>query len=244
MAKRSGQLIRSRKRSISATTRAARAGRLRPCPFASRTPIARVTARATTVFEHNSHAIGQELTIFVPVNEDGHGDPVKVYRLRLRNDSGRPRRLTVTYFAEWVLGTTREDLQFHVNTSRDEASGALLARQYWTGAYTEQIAFAASVPKAASYSGDRTQFLGRNESASHPAALDRARLDNRTGPGLDPAAALQIHITIEPGQQREVWFLLVKPIQPRPCVSCSRVIKPRNRWKRRCTLRASSGTRN
>ncbi len=38
-----------------------------------------------TVFEHNSHAIGQELTVFVPVAADGAGDPVKVYRLRLRN---------------------------------------------------------------------------------------------------------------------------------------------------------------
>ncbi len=46
-----------------------------------------------TVFEHNSHAIGQELTVFVPVGENGDGDPVKVCRLRLRNDSGRPRRL-------------------------------------------------------------------------------------------------------------------------------------------------------
>ncbi len=46
-----------------------------------------------TVFEHNSHAIGQELTVFVPLAEDGSGDPVKICRLRLRNDSGRQRRL-------------------------------------------------------------------------------------------------------------------------------------------------------
>ena len=57
-----------------------------------------------TVFEHNSHAINQELTVFVPVEENGDGDPVKFSGLRLRNDSGRPRHLTVTFFAEWVLG--------------------------------------------------------------------------------------------------------------------------------------------
>ena len=28
-----------------------------------------------TVFEHNSHAIAQELTVFVPVTENGGGDP-------------------------------------------------------------------------------------------------------------------------------------------------------------------------
>src|SRR5205823_8353341 len=72
-----------------------------------------------TVFEHNSHAIGQELTVFVPVNENG-GDSIKACRLRLRNDSSRPRRLTVTLFAEWLLGANREDQQPHVQTSRHE----------------------------------------------------------------------------------------------------------------------------
>jgi cellobiose phosphorylase len=161
-----------------------------------------------SVFEHNSHAIGQELTVFVPMGEDGSGEPVKVYRLRLRNDSGRQRRLTVTYFAEWVLGSIREDQQMHIQTSRDEASGALLASQYWTGSYTGQVAFAAAIPRAASYSGDRTQFLGRNGSATKPAAMERSRLDNRAGAGLDPVAALQLPVTMQPGQQVEVVFFL------------------------------------
>ena len=115
-----------------------------------------------TVYEHNSHAIGQELTVFVPVNQGGTGDPVKVYRLRLRNDSSRPRKLSVTYFADWVLGSARENSQLHIQTSRDTASGAIVARQYWSGAYSGHVAFAASQPAAASYSCDRTQFLGRN----------------------------------------------------------------------------------
>ena len=120
-----------------------------------------------TIFEHNSHAIGQELTVFVPISENGEGDPVKVMRLRLRNDSSRPRRLTVTFFAEWVLGTNREDQQLHVNTSYDRESGAVLASQSWNGSFTEHLSFAASSPAPASYSGDRTQFLGRNGSRSH-----------------------------------------------------------------------------
>ena len=161
-----------------------------------------------TVFEHNSHAISQDLTVFVPAAGDGAGDPVKVCRLRLRNDSSRRRRLTVTYFAEWVLGSSREDLQLHIQSSRDEVSGALLARQPWNGPYPDRLAFAASSPRAASYSCDRTQFLGRNGSTSRPAALGRIRLDNRCGAGLDPCAALQIPVNIEPGGFVEVVLLL------------------------------------
>ena len=161
-----------------------------------------------TVFEHNSHAIGQELTVFVPLNDDGTGDPVKVCRLRLRNDSSRRRRVTALYFAEWVLGTNREDQQPHIQTIYDQESGALFARQSWNGSQPNQIAFAAASPRAASYSGDRTAVLGRNRSASKPVALERMQLDNRAGAGLDPAAALQIEVSLERGAQVDVIFLL------------------------------------
>jgi cellobiose phosphorylase len=161
-----------------------------------------------TVFEHNSHAIGQELTVFVPLTERGTGDPVKICRLRLRNDSGRQRRLTVAYFAEWVLGSVREDQQVHVQTTFDRLSGAILATQSWNGNHAGYPAFAAASPRATSYSGDRTAFLGRNNLTPKPAAMERTRLDNRTGAALDPAAALQLSVVIEPGHQMEVTFLL------------------------------------
>jgi cyclic beta-1,2-glucan synthetase len=161
-----------------------------------------------TVYEHNSHGIGQELTVFVPVNESGSGDPVKIYRLRLRNDSSRTRSLCVTYFASIVMGSVREANQLHVTTSRDVESGALFARQYWSGPYTGHITFAASSPAASSWSGDRTQFLGRNRPGNRPAALDRIRLDNRMGVALDPAVALQVPVTLEQGMETEVVFVL------------------------------------
>ena len=161
-----------------------------------------------TAYEHNSHAIGQELTVFVPLNQDGTGDPVKVYRLRLRNDSSRRRRLTVWYFAEWVLGASREDQQPHIQTLYDAESGGVFARQSWNGTRPNQLAFAASSPRAMSYSGDRTSMLGRNRSAASPAFLERARLDNRIGAAFDPAAGLQLEVSIERGGQAEVVFLL------------------------------------
>ncbi len=178
-----------------------------------------------TIFEHNSHAIGQELTVFVPIGADakaaqgagnvvanamaadGAGDPVKIYRLRLRNDSSRKRRLRVTFFAEWVLGAVREEQQWHVHTARDEQSGAALAFESWKGD-ASRIAFAASSPRAASYSCDRSQFLGRNGSTARPAAMRRVSLDNRAGTGGDPAAALQVAVNLDRGATTEVIFVL------------------------------------
>ncbi|MBE0660307.1 MAG: glycosyl transferase [Bryobacteraceae bacterium] len=163
--------------------------------------------QGSTVFEHNSHSIEQELTVFVPMSDDD-GDPVKVCRLRLRNGSTRTRHLTITYFAELVLGTAPDEMERHVRTQFDEESGALLATQTWMGDSAGGVAFAASSPRAATHSGDRTQLLGRDGSTAKPGALGRSRLDNRTGAGVDPAAALQLTLTLLPGEQNEAVFLL------------------------------------
>ena len=128
--------------------------------------------QGSTIFEHNSHAIEQELTVFVPLRADGTGDPVKVMRLHLRNDSSRPRRLTVTFFNEWVLGTNREDQSLRVTTSYDRETGAVFATQTWSGTYTGQIAFVAATPRAASYSHavPGAQRVGRRacRAVAHP----------------------------------------------------------------------------
>jgi cellobiose phosphorylase len=48
-----------------------------------------------SIFEHNSHAIEQELVVVVPVDSAG-GLPVRLERLRLRNLSSQLRKLTIT----------------------------------------------------------------------------------------------------------------------------------------------------
>ncbi|MDE3091650.1 MAG: glycosyl transferase family 36, partial [Chloroflexota bacterium] len=55
---------------------------------------------------------------------------------------------------------------------------------------------------------DRTEFLGRMGSINHPAALDRIGLASAVEPGLDPCAALQLHIDLKPGESEEIFFLV------------------------------------
>jgi cyclic beta-1,2-glucan synthetase len=160
-----------------------------------------------SVFEHNSHAIEQELTTFVPVSSTG-GLPLRIQRLRLRNVSHRRRRLTVTMYAEWVLGGTREETQMHVVSSWDAESQALLARSVYNPDYGSRVAFASASRSISSFTADRTEFLGRNGSVASPAALSRQSLSGRTGADLDSCAALQVTVEIDPGQSADVTFLL------------------------------------
>src|SRR5439155_12949940 len=160
-----------------------------------------------TTFEHNSHAIEQRLLTFVPLDDAG-GVPVRLQRLRLRNNSSRRRKLTVTSYATLVLGSDPEETGMHVVTKWDLQSQTLFARNFYNPEFCECITFATSAPTPASFTGDRAVFIGRNRSLRDPAAMEHARLTGNVGAGLDPCAAVQVAVEIEPGDTAEMTFLL------------------------------------
>jgi cyclic beta-1,2-glucan synthetase len=156
-----------------------------------------------TVFEHTSHGIAQELLLFVPLDS-----PVKIARLRLRNQTDRRRRVSVTTYNELVLGVSHEKAAPFVVTERDKASGAILARNTYNNEFANRIAFSAMNPAPASFSCDRRSFLGRNGHPALPAALSRTELDGRLGGGLEPCVALQTVLDFAPGESRDAIILL------------------------------------
>ena len=156
-----------------------------------------------TVFEHNSNGIEQELTVFVPVDDKG-GAPIKLQRLRLFNASSRRRRLSVTYYAELILGENRETSQMHVMTNWDDEAQALLALNRYHPEYPQRVTFVAVTPPADSYGADRTAFIGRNRSLANPEGMEKTRLSQRSGAGLDPCAVLRVVLELAPGERREI----------------------------------------
>lgn len=160
-----------------------------------------------TVFEHNSNGIGQELTLFVPMDENG-GAPVKLQRLRITNASSTWRRLSLTWYLELTLGENRETSQMHVMTTWDDEAQTLFAHNRYHPEYGERVTFMAVTPQADSFGGDRSAFIGRNRSLASPAAMELVRLSQRTGAGLDPCGALRVAIELSPGQQRDIICIL------------------------------------
>jgi cyclic beta-1,2-glucan synthetase len=155
-------------------------------------------------FEHVSFGIALDLLQFVPPD-----DPVKISRLKIKNLSGRRRRLSITAYVEWVLGLSRAACAPHVVTEIDPATGALLARNPWRMEFGSRVAFADLAGQQTSWSGDRTEFIGRNGNFVLPTALaSRKPLSNRVGAGLDPCGVLQTSIEIPANGETEITFFL------------------------------------
>jgi cellobiose phosphorylase len=176
-----------------------------PTPL-PRGPVAAVAVRhgqGYTRYTHRSYGLDQELLVLVPPD-----DPVKLLCLTVRNTGDRPRRLSATFYAEWVLGSLRDNAPLQVVCERDAESGAVLAQSAWAGAFAGLLAFAAAGSRLRSATADRTEFLGRNGTPSAPAALGRTDLSGRAGPALDPCAALMTEIVLAPGQTDEVVFVV------------------------------------
>lgn len=155
-----------------------------------------------SVFEHREHGIESELWVYVAMDA-----PVKFNVLKLRNVSGRPRKISVTGYYEWVLGDVRHKTLRHVQTEVNLKTGALVARNFYNSNYSDQIAFV-DVAEVRTVTGDRKEFIGRNRGLSRPAAMNHSRLSGKVGAGLDPCGAVQVAFTLNPGQERETRFRL------------------------------------
>ncbi|MCA9120425.1 MAG: cyclic beta 1-2 glucan synthetase [Planctomycetaceae bacterium] len=156
-----------------------------------------------SIFDYTEDGITTELCVYVAVDA-----PVKFYKLKITNHSGRPRQLSATSFWELILGDVRSGSLMHVVTESDPASGAFLARNVYSPEFGDHVAFINCSETGRSFTGDRAEFLGRNGSLASPAAMRRVRLSNRVGAGYDPCVALQTPLVFEDGQERTVSFTM------------------------------------
>jgi len=154
-----------------------------------------------SVFEHTSHGIEQKLTQFVPVDES-----VKISMLSLKNDSNQKRNLTLTYYIRPVLGSNEQLMAPHIITSLDE-SGVFLIENPYNEDFRGKLCFLDASITRRFVTGNRKEFFGAGDIYS-PDCLSRENLSGAVGTGFDSCGSIQVHISLEVNESREIVFLL------------------------------------
>ena len=240
LAERSGRPIRQARRCSSATRRPGGSGPRRHCRAGAGAPYTVRHGQGYTSFEHARDGLASTLLLFVPPT-----DPVKVYRLTLRNDSAGAAGSRSRCMSSGCSARTARARICTSSPAATTATGALFARNAFRQEFAQRQAFLDLHPGAgdSTVTGDRTEFIGRNGTARHPAAMRRAiaveshRLGARSlrrDPGGGRARAV--------GNAQRSSALLGDALdadEARDARPAATAIPPR--WTRRCIRCAGSG---
>ncbi len=185
-------------------------------PVAGKEPTTDVVFHAHMLELHRrQHGISIRTDIAV-----GAADDIEVRRITLVNETDRPRSLSLTSFAEVVLGPEREDRRHpafsklfvegrHVPTldallftrrarEPDDHFPVLLHR-----IVADSPAF-----ETTGFEIDRERFLGRNGSLRRPLGLEQG-LSGTQGATLDPCLALQTKVELAPFAIEQFAFVTI-----------------------------------
>ena len=156
-----------------------------------------------SIFEHIEDGIHSEMLQYVDLEA-----AIKFTVIKIRNQSGRSRKLSATGYTEWVLGDNRMKTAMHIHTEVDPDSGALFAKNQYSTAFANRVAFFDTDHTKKTFTADRTEFIGRNGSLQNPDAMSRVKLSGKVGLALDPCAAIQVSFDMIDGEELEIIFRL------------------------------------
>jgi cellobiose phosphorylase len=157
-----------------------------------------------STFKHAAHGIIGQMTMFVPMEES-----VKLILVKLKNNSSKKRSLSLTYYAHMVLGVVPQMTAQYISTYLDEESGVIYAQNPYSEHFGKGYAYlTVKGGSNTTFTGDRTEFLGRGGSTEKPEGLQYKALSNTTGSGYDPCLCCNTKLNLEPNEEVSVVVML------------------------------------
>lgn len=147
-----------------------------------------------------------EVLFFVPLNEW-----CEVQKMKLTNTSSGIKKFKLFSFVEWCLWNAEDDqnnLQRNLNTGEVEIEGSTL---YHKTEYKERRNHYAYYHVNAPIQGfdtDRESFVGLYNGFENPQVVAEGRSRNSYAHGWSPVASHYIEIELNPGESRDLVFLL------------------------------------
>lgn len=159
-----------------------------------------------TVITGENGGIRAEITYFVPLGFNG-----EIHKVRLENTSGQKKDFSLFSFVEWCLWDANDDstnFQRNFSIGEVEIEGSTI---YHKSEYRERrnhYAFFHCSEPVTGFDTDRDSFLGLYNGFEHPDAVFEDKSRNSIAHGWAPVASHRVEISLEPGQVKEIVFIL------------------------------------
>jgi cellobiose phosphorylase len=159
-----------------------------------------------TVIGSARSGVEVETRYFVPL-----GETLEVWRTRVRNRRDRSTALSLFGAVEFCLWDAWDD---QTNFQRNLSTGEVQVEHrviYHTTEYRERrnhVAYLACSEPDAAFDTSRDSFLGASRGWDRPEAVERGRCRDSIAHGWFPIAAHQVDMALDPGETRDLVFLL------------------------------------
>ena len=143
-------------------------------------------------------------TLFIPIEDD-----VELWDVRLRNTSDKLRKLSLFSYVEFSfhhIEIDNQNLQMSLYAAGSNYADGVIEYDFFYEPWTFHYMAASFQP--ASYDCVRDKFLGSYRTETNPIAVERGECQNTSELGGNHCGALHKRLTIAPGEEIRVIFML------------------------------------
>ena len=159
-----------------------------------------------SIFKGQKNGLQAEVLSFVPVDTNA-----EIHRIKLTNKSSRIKSFTLFSFIEWNLWNALDDM---TNFQRNFSTGEVEVKDsviYHKTEYKERrnhYAFYSVNNAIDGFDTDRETFLGLYNGLHRPETVFANQAKNSVAHGWSPIASHMIRLTLRPGEEKDLVFLL------------------------------------
>jgi cellobiose phosphorylase len=159
-----------------------------------------------TKIKSEKNGIEAEVLFFVPLKSW-----CEVQKMKLTNNTKETKNIKLFSFTEWCLWNAEDDqnnLQRNLSTGEVEIDGSTLYHKTEYKERRNHYAFYHSNTPIQGYDTDRETFVGLYNEFSGPQAVLSGKPGNSFAHGWSPIASHYFEIELQPGESKEIIFIL------------------------------------
>ena len=143
---------------------------------------------------------------FVPLE-----DNCEIQWLHLKNDGDAPKTFSLFSYVEWCLWNADDDMknfQRNLSIGEVEIEGSVIYHKTEYRERRDHFAFYGVNAPIDGFDTSRDAFLGAYRGNDHPQVVEKGACSNSVASGWSPIACHQIDLTLAPGQEKSLIFVL------------------------------------